>query len=241
MPSREPRGILEVVLQGREAMSVMTQRPIEHARSRLLQFGPSQLSDAEVLALLIGSGIRSRDALDLAAALLRTGGGLQGVAGDAGRLRTRGVGEARIARIMAALEFGRRCLEGPIDRRRSFANPADAARCFRARLADLGHEVFSCLFLDTRHRMIRHEPLFRGTIDGAAVYPREIVKQALGCNAAAVILGHNHPSGDCEPSEADRNITVKIAKALALVDIRLLDHLVVSREGHVSLAERGWI
>jgi DNA repair protein RadC len=89
--------------------------------------------------------------------------------------------------------------------------------------------------------MIAYEPLFRGTIDGAAVYPREIVKQALGCDAAAVILGHNHPSGDCEPSEADRNITAKIAKALALVDIRLLDHLVVSREGHVSLAERGWV
>ena len=89
--------------------------------------------------------------------------------------------------------------------------------------------------------MIRFETLFRGTIDGAAVYPREIVKQALHYDAAAVILGHNHPSGDCEPSEADRNITLRVAKALALLDIRLLDHLVVSREGHVSLAERGWI
>jgi DNA repair protein RadC len=222
-------------------MSVMASSPVEHARSRLLQYGASQLSDAEVLALLIGSGIRSRDALDLASALLRANGGLTRLAGDAVRLRTRGVGEARIARLMAALELGRRCLEGPMDRRRAFSNPADAARCFRARLADLGHEVFSCLFLDTRHRMIRHEALFRGTIDGAAVYPREIVKLALDCNAAAVILGHNHPSGDCEPSEADRNITVKISRALALVDIRLLDHLVVSREGHVSLAERGWI
>ena len=155
--------------------------------------------------------------------------------------RVRGLGEARIARLEAALELGRRCIEGPLDRRRVFSNPGDAARLIRARLANLGHEVFSCLFLDTRHRMIAYEPLFRGTIDGAAVYPREIVKQALGCDAAAVILGHNHPSGDCEPSDADRNITAKIAKALALVDIRLLDHLVVSREGHVSLAERGWV
>ena len=110
-----------------------------------------------------------------------------------------------------------------------------------ARLLDLPHEVFCCLFLDTRHRLIRYEELFRGTIDGATVYPREVVKRALQCNASAVILGHNHPSGVAEPSEADRNITVKLAKALALVEIRLLDHLVVSRGGHVSLAERGLI
>lgn len=222
-------------------MRVTPHCPVEHARLRLRRFGAGQLTDAEVLALVIGSGIRSRDALDLAANLLRAGGGLARLAGSPDSLRTRGIGDARIARVTAALELGRRCLEGPVDRRRAFNDPADAARCFRARLADLGHEVFSCLFLDTRHRMIRYEALFRGTIDGAAVYPREIVKLALGCDAAAVILGHNHPSGDCEPSEADRSITVKIARALALVDIRLLDHLVVSREGHVSLAERGWI
>ena len=114
-------------------------------------------------------------------------------------------------------------------------------RFFRARLADLPHEVFSCLFLDTRHRLIRYEELFRGTVDGAAVYPREVLKRALHHNAAAVIFGHNHPSGVSEPSEADRGITLKLGRALALVDIRLLDHLVVTRDGHVSLAERGWI
>jgi DNA repair protein RadC len=206
-----------------------------------MTFGAHQLSDIEVLAVLLGGGIRSREALELAAAVLRTCGGLSRLAESTPLVRQTGLGQARIARIQAAIEIGRRCLAGPADRRRTFANPADAARCFRARLGDLGHEVFSCLFLDTRHRMIRYEALFRGTIDGAAVYPREIVKQALSLNAAAVILGHNHPSGDCEPSEADRNITVRVSKALALVDIRLLDHLVVSREGHVSLAERGWI
>jgi DNA repair protein RadC len=121
------------------------------------------------------------------------------------------------------------------------AAPVDAARYFKARLLDLPHEVFSCLFLDTRHRLIRYEELFRGTIDGAVVYPREVVKRALQHNAAAVIVGHNHPSGVSEPSEADRSITLKLAKALALVEIRLLDHLVVSRSGHVSLAERGLI
>jgi DNA repair protein RadC len=214
---------------------------LAHARLRLRAFGARQLTDAEILAVLIGSGIKSRDALDLATSLLSASGGLHRLAEKSASIRAKGVGDARIARIEAALELGRRCIEGPVDRRRTFSKPADAARLIRARLANLGHEVFSCLFLDTRHRMIRYEALFRGTIDGAAVYPREIVKQALGCDAAAVILGHNHPSGDCEPSDADRNITARIAKALALVDIRLLDHLVVSREGHVSLAERGWV
>lgn len=222
-------------------MTSLRDSPVEQARQRLMRAGSSQLSDIEVLAVLLGGGIRSREALELAAAVLRETGGIGRLGDNAGALRQPGLGDARIARIHAAVELGRRCLAGPADRRRTFANPADAARCFRARLGDLGHEVFSCLFLDTRHRMIRYEALFRGTIDGAAVYPREIVKQALSLNAAAVILGHNHPSGDCEPSEADRSITVRVSKALALVDIRLLDHLVVSREGHVSLAERGWI
>jgi DNA repair protein RadC len=218
-----------------------TGKALAQARLRLKTFGACQLTDTELLAVLIGSGIKSRDALDLAATLLSSSGGLHRLGEHSNAIREPGVGEARIARLEAALELGRRCLEGPVDRRRVFSNPGDAARLLRARLANLGHEVFSCLFLDTRHRMIAYEPLFRGTIDGAAVYPREIVKQALGLGAAAVILGHNHPSGDCEPSEADRNITTRIARALALVDIRLLDHLVVSRQGHVSLAERGWI
>jgi DNA repair protein RadC len=222
-------------------MTITKAPPLAHARQRLRQFGASHLTDAEVLALLIGSGIKSRDALDLATSLLRASGGLHRLAEKAEAARGRGVGDARVARIQAALEFGRRSIAGPVDRRRSFAKPADAARCFQARLGDLTHEVFSCLFLDTRHRLISYEALFRGTIDGASVYPREIVKQAIGCDAAAVILGHNHPSGDCEPSQADRNITLRISKALALVDIRLLDHLVVARDGHVSLAERGWI
>jgi DNA repair protein RadC len=222
-------------------MRTATPSPIENARRQLRLFGASQLSDAEVLALLIGKGIRSKEALDLAGSMLSACGGVGQLHQQPEVLRRSGLGDARIARIAAAVELGRRCLEGPVDRRHPFNKPVDAARCFRARLADLNHEVFSCLYLDTRHRMIRYEALFRGTIDGAAVYPREVVKQALSFNAAAVILGHNHPSGDCEPSEADRNITQRVSKALALVDIRLLDHLVVSRSGHVSLAERGWI
>lgn len=218
-------------------------RCAERPRERLLAAGPEPLSDAELLAVLFGTGVRGRDAVALSQALLARSGSLHALLGSGTRElgQAEGLGPARVARLKAALELGRRVIEGPTDRRRALKRPQDAARCFRARLADLSYEAFSCLFLDTRHRVICFETLFRGTVDGAAVYPREVLKRALQHNAAALILGHNHPSGDCEPSEADRGITQKLAKALALIDIRLLDHLVVSRSGHVSLAERGWL
>lgn len=120
-------------------------------------------------------------------------------------------------------------------------SPNDARNYLRCRMGDYQREVFAVLFLNTRHRVTDYVELFQGTIDGAAVYPREIAREALERNAAAVILAHNHPSGDPEPSEADRSITIKVQKALALLDIRLLDHIVVSQTGHVSLAERGWV
>ncbi len=215
----------------------------ERPRERLLAAGPASLSDGELLAVLLGAGIRGENVAELARRLLDEWGGLAKLlAGSAPELaRTKGLGPARAARILAALELGRRYLEAPQDPRSALQAPVDAARFFKARLLDLPHEVFCCLFLDTRHRLIRYEELFRGTIDGATVYPREVVKRALQHNASAVILGHNHPSGVSEPSEADRSITLKLAKALALVEIRLLDHVVVSRGGHVSLAERGWL
>lgn len=215
----------------------------ERPRERLLSGGPRALSDGELVAVVLGSGVPGQNAADVARALLERCGGLAGLFGStASELATaRGLGPARIARLMAALELGRRYLEAPSGTRQLLHAPTDAARFFKARLLDLPHEVFCCLFLDTRHRVIRYEELFRGTIDGATVYPREVVKRALQHNASAIIVGHNHPSGVSEPSEADRRITLKLAKALALVEIRLLDHLVVSRDGHVSLAERGWI
>jgi len=215
----------------------------ERPRERLLTVGPQSLSDGELLAILLGTGIRGLSATDLARGLLEQLGGLCGVLGNGASelAQAPGVGPARAARLVAALELGRRYLAAPGGPRPALGAPLDAARYLSARLLDLPHEVFCCLFLDTRHRLIRYEELFRGTIDGATVYPREVVKRALQCNASAVILGHNHPSGVAEPSEADRSITVKLAKALALVEIRLLDHLVVSRGGHVSLAERGLI
>jgi DNA repair protein RadC len=217
--------------------------PSERPRERLIEAGPQALSDSELLAILLGTGVRGQPVAELARRLLREWGGLTALlGGSAAELaRTKGLGPARVARLLAALEVGRRYLGAPIEPRSALGAPADAARFLKAKLLDLPHEVFCCLFLDTRHRLIRYEELFRGTIDGATVYPREVVKRALAHNASAVILGHNHPSGVSEPSEADRNITLKLAKALALVEIRLLDHVVVSRGGHVSLAERGLV
>lgn len=217
--------------------------PSERPREKLLGNGPRTLSDRELLAVLLGSGCGGADVLEVARVLLERCGGLAGLtsANPTELSRVKGLGPARIARLQAAVELGRRYLTAPSAARPALKAPQDAARVFRARLADLPHEVFSCLFLDTRHRVIVYEELFRGTIDGAMVYPREVLKRALHHNAAAVIVGHNHPSGVSEPSEADRSITLKLAKALALIDVRLLDHLIVSRGGHVSLAERGWI
>jgi DNA repair protein RadC len=215
----------------------------ERPRERLFAAGAAALSDGELISVVLGAGLPGENAADLARRLLDGGGGLAPVrAAQPGDLaRTRGLGPARAARLAAAVELGRRYLEAPAEPRDALSAPGDAARLFKARLSDLPHEVFCCLFLDTRHRVIRYEELFRGTIDGATVYPREVVKRALAHNAAAVIVGHNHPSGVSEPSEADRSITLRLAKALALVEVRLLDHLVVSRGGHVSLAERGWL
>ena len=217
--------------------------PNETPRYKLLRTGPASLSHGELLAVLLGAGPAGSNALTLAQQLLSQVGGLARIvnasATDLGRVH--GMGPARIAAVKAAVELGRRYLEAPGESRRSLNAPGDAARFFKARLSDLPHEVFGCLFLDTRHRLIRYEELFRGTVDGATVYPREVLKRSLHHNASAVIVGHNHPSGVAEPSEADRSITLRLARALALVDIRLLDHLVVSRDGHVSLAERGWI
>lgn len=215
----------------------------ERPRERLLACGAQSLSDGELLAVLLGPGVGDLGALERARGLLDRFGGLDGLlAAGAGELaQARGLGPVGIARLKAAAELGKRLIERPLEPRAKLSSPRDAADCFRARLADLPHEAFSCLFLDTRHRIICFETLFRGTIDGATVYPREVLKRALHHNAAAIILGHNHPSGVCEPSEADRGITEKLARALSLVDVRLLDHLIVSRAGHLSLAERGWI
>ncbi|MDE2305714.1 MAG: DNA repair protein RadC [Gammaproteobacteria bacterium] len=213
----------------------------ERPREKLLANGAESLSDAELLAILLHTGIRGRSALELARDALQRFQSLRRlIAADRSRFcALAGLGPARYALIQAAAEIARRQLGETLSAGPALASPRATRDYLCARLRDLEHEVFCCLYLDNRHRLIRFEPLFRGTIDGASVHPREVVKQALRWNAAAVIAAHNHPSGVPEPSQADEWITQRIKEALALVDIRLLDHIVVGDGGCVSLAERG--
>ncbi len=216
---------------------------VERPREKLLARGGQALSDAELLAIFVGSGVAGHTALDLSRALLARFGDLR-TALDAGHeefCRAPGVGDARYALLQAALELGRRYLESRLRRDTPLGCPADTRRYLTAHLRRHEHEVFACLFLDNRHRLICFEELFHGTVNGASVHPREIAKRALRHNAAAIIIAHNHPSGVAEPSQADRAITGRIRDAMALIDVRLMDHFVVGDGEIVSFAERGWI
>lgn len=215
----------------------------ERPREKLLSRGAAALSDAELLAIFLGSGLRGQDAVSTARQLLADHGPLRGLLErEPQRLATLpGLGPARACRLAAAMELGNRVLAADLARGEAMTDPAAAGRYFSQRLRGFAQEVFAVLFLDTRHRALAFEELFRGTIDGAEVHPREIVRRALVHNAAAVIVGHNHPSGSREPSSADRAVTAQIRQALALVDVRLLDHFVVGDGAAVSLAARGWV
>lgn len=215
----------------------------ERPREKLLARGPGALSDAELLAIFLGSGLRGRDAVTTARELLGAHGPLRALLDrPASALATLpGLGPARACALAAALEVGRRHLSAALERGEAMTDPAAAGRYFAQRLRGYPHEVFAVLFLDTRHRSLGFEELFRGTLDGAEVHPREVVRRALALNAAAVIVGHNHPSGNPEPSAADRAVTARLKQALALVDLRLLDHFVIGDGAPVSLAARGWV
>jgi DNA repair protein RadC len=213
----------------------------ERPREKLLARGPQVLSDAELLAIFLRTGTPGKTAVDLARELLARFGGLRPLlTADAGTLcDAPGLGPAKYAQLAAALEMGRRHLGEKLARGTALESTADTRRYLESRLRDLPYEVFCCLFLDNRHRVLAFEELFRGTLNGTAVYPREIVKRALAHNAAAAILVHNHPSGVAEPSRADETLTDRLKEALALVDVRLLDHLVVGDGEMVSFSERG--
>ena len=213
----------------------------DRPREKLLRGGTAALSDAEMLAVLIRQGAPGSSAVDLARELLERFGGLRGVlnASPAELGGVRGMGQTKAAALFAARECGSRYLRARLQPGVTIGSPGDSRDYLLATLRDRPHEVFCCLFLDNRHRVLAFDELFRGTIDAAAVYPREVVKQALARNAAAVILAHNHPSGVAEPSESDRLITRRIRDALDLVDIRLLDHFVIGDNCCVSLASRG--
>ena len=214
----------------------------DRPRERLLAAGPAALADAELLAIFLRSGSRGRNAIDVGRALVARFGGIAGVcaAPRAEALAAPGLGTAGYCQLLAALELSRRVLAAEV-RRDPLTDPRRCGEYLRAWLAPYPYEVFACLFLDNRHRVIASEELFRGTIDGASVHPREVVRRAIGHNAAAVILAHNHPSGIAEPSAADVAITRRLRDALALVDVRVLDHLIVGEATPVSLAERGLV
>jgi len=213
----------------------------ERPREKLLQRGAEALSDAELLAIFLRTGVTGKTAVDLARDLLDEHGSLRNLlAADHHRFcASHGLGKAKYAQLQAVLEMGRRHLRETLQRGDALTSPQHTRNYLSARLREYPHEVFACLFLDNRHRVIEYEELFRGTIDGASIHPREVVRQAIVHNAAAIILAHNHPSGIAEPSQSDIHITQRLKEALALVDVRVIDHIIVGDGEITSLAEKG--
>jgi len=214
----------------------------ERPREKLLARGPHALSDAELLALLLGSGIPGCSAVAMARSLLLEFGSLRGLLNArCSRWRRKGIGEARYAAVQAAVELAKRHLHEQMRIGSPLTTPQATHRYLLAQLRDRPYEIFCCLYLDNRHRLIAFEELFRGTVDCAQVHPREVLRQALLHNATSLIVAHNHPSGALEPSPADDFITRRLKDLLALMDVRLLDHVIVGDSRCYSFAEHGLI
>jgi len=213
----------------------------EQPRERLLAHGPGALSDAELVSLLLRTGMVGRSALDIARELIAQFGGITGLLMAPVRevAAVRGVGPAKCAELATVVELARRSMAQQASRRDSLASPQAVRDYLRLSLAARPYEVFVGLFLDSQNRLLAADELFRGTLAQTSVYPREVVKAALARNAAAMIFAHNHPSGVAEPSRADELLTQALKQALALVDIRTLDHFVVADGQVTSFAERG--
>ena len=210
-------------------------------RERILSKGAAALSDAELLAVLFGSGTKGLSALELSRSLLNEFGGIRQVlTADSGKLKkVSGIGSARVAQLQSVVEINRRFLESKIQKEGPLSSPSQAADYLTLQLRDQRREVFAVLYLDTRHHVIDYKELFRGTLNGATVHPREVVRSVLERNASAVILAHNHPSGIAEPSQSDATLTRRLREALELIDVRLLDHLVIGDGEFVSMSDRG--
>jgi DNA repair protein RadC len=214
----------------------------ERPREKLMNLGARHLTDAELLAIFLNTGVRGKTALDIGRELLTTFGDLKKLlnANPKDLLQNRGLGVAKYVLLKAALELGQRYQSETL----KIGEPVDssiAAKRFLAyHLKDYAHEVFACIFLNSQHRMLGFEELFHGTINESSVYPREVVKRGLAHNAAKIILAHNHPSGSTKPSQADRDITKLLQKTLALVDIQVIDHIIVGHQDCLSLVEAGY-
>lgn len=215
----------------------------ERPREKLLERGASSLSDAELLAIFLRIGVTGKSAVDLARELLIRFGSLTQLFASSEKdfCETHGMGQAKYAQLQAVLEMSRRALQEEMQRGEALNSPRAVREYLQLLLGGRQQEVFLVLFLDTQHRVIASEELFRGTLSQTSVYPREVVKRTLAHNAAAVILAHNHPSGVAEPSQADRLLTDALKQALSLVDVRVLDHFVVAGGQTLSFAEKGLI
>ena len=210
-------------------------------REKLLARGAGALSDAELLALLLRTGLPGKNALQMGQELLDSFGGVAGLlhTGAEALKSVKGLGPAKRAEIVAVLELARRALAAELKEKALFATPQAVRDYLQLQLGSRQHEIFAVLFLDSQHRLIALEELFRGTLTQTSVYPREVVIRALALNAASVVLAHNHPSGAARPSRADEVLTQTLKSALALVDVRVLDHFVVTSTQAVSMAELG--
>ncbi len=224
-------------------MSIKHWPVAERPREKLLTLGPAALTDAELLAIFLRTGVKGMDAVELARYLLHEFGGLrQLLESELAEFTDHlGLGPAKYVQLQAVLEMGRRHLQATIQRASALESPQAVRDFLKAKLRHEPHEVFACLFLDAKHRVLAFEPLFYGTIDSASVYPRQVVKRALANNAAALILTHNHPSGVSEPSQADKILTERLTEALALIDVRVLDHFIVGEGEPLSMVENGWM
>ncbi|MFJ3368548.1 DNA repair protein RadC [Pseudomonas sp. NPDC086251] len=224
-------------------MSIRDWPAAERPREKLLEQGPASLSDAELLAIFLRTGVSGKSAVDLARHLLHQFGSLRTLL-EADQLtfsKQLGLGPAKFAQLQAVLEMARRHLVERLRRDSVMESPLAVRDYLKAMLRHEAHEVFGCLFLDSKHRVLAFETLFRGSIDSTSVYPRQVVKRALAHNAAALILCHNHPSGNTDPSQADRMLTKRLQEALDLIDVRVLDHFIVGDGDPLSMAEYGWM
>ncbi len=223
-------------------MSIRTWQVEDRPRERLLNKGSEALSDAELLALFLGTGLQGSNAVELSRQLIKQAGSLRQLLDMPAQelKKLPGLGVARVALLKGALELAQRYLVAELKRNEGLSCATDAGNFLVAKLRGYSYEVFSAIFLDQRHRVITYEELFKGTLNAAAVYPREVVVRSLLHGAAAVIFAHNHPSGMAEPSPADVEVTERLREALHLVEVRVLDHFIIGDGGWVSMAERGW-